>query len=78
MTQSRRMSLIESIAGTAIGFVLSVFVGQVTFPAFGHTVTLGENLGITAVFTVVSIVRGYVVRRAFNRMCMRPAAWEGP
>lgn len=67
MTQSRRHSLIETIAGVAVGFVVSVLASLVVYPAFGHSFTLGQNVGITIIFTVLSIVRGYCVRRLFNR-----------
>jgi hypothetical protein len=66
MKQSRRMSMIETIAGVAIGFVVSVAASFVVYPWFGHAFTLAQNVGITIIFTVLSIVRGYAVRRAFN------------
>lgn len=68
MTQSRRHSLVETIAGTAIGFVVSVLLSMVVYPAFGHSFTLTQNAGITVIFTVASIARGYLVRRIFNRL----------
>ena len=67
MTQSRRMSLVETFAGVAIGFAVSVALAYVVYPLFGHSFTLAQNIGITVIFTVASIVRGYLVRRAFNR-----------
>ena len=68
MSQSRRHSMIEAIAGTAIGFIVSVLASYVVYPAFGHAFTLAQNISITAIFTVLSIARGYVVRRLFNRL----------
>lgn len=68
MTQSRTQSAIESLAGTAIGFVVSVMSAMVVYPLFGHAFTLTQNIGITIIFTVLSIVRSYLVRRAFNRL----------
>lgn len=65
MTQSRRMSLIETCASIAIGFVVSMAIQAVVLPAFGHAITPAENFWITCIFTVASIVRGYAVRRAF-------------
>ena len=65
MTQSRRMSLIETCASIAIGFVVSVIITALVMPAYGHDVTLADNIQITLIFTVASIVRGYAVRRAF-------------
>lgn len=71
MSQSRRMSLIETCASIAIGFVVSLAITAVVMPAYGHHVTLGQNLQITAIFTVASVARGYLVRRAFNRWGLR-------
>ena len=68
MTQSRRMSLVESCANVAIGYGVAVLAQIAIFPLFGLPVTLGDNLMIGAAFTAVSLVRSYVVRRAFNAM----------
>lgn len=67
MRQSRIMSLFETLASIAVGFLVSVIITAVVLPAYGHHVTLGDNLQITAIFTVSSIIRGYLVRRAFIR-----------
>lgn len=67
MSQTRRMSAVETVAGVAIGFAVSVCLSFVVYPLFGHAFTLSQNVGITIIFTVASIVRGYLVRRAFNR-----------
>jgi heme/copper-type cytochrome/quinol oxidase subunit 4 len=67
MSQSRLTSLVETCANIAIGFVVSVIITAIVMPAYGHHVTLAENIEITTIFTVASIARGYIVRRAFNR-----------
>jgi Mg/Co/Ni transporter MgtE len=67
MSQSRRMSLIETCVSIGIGFVVSVIITAVVMPAYGHDVTLADNIQITLIFTVASILRGYLVRRAFVR-----------
>lgn len=64
--QTRRQSLIETVAGVAIGFLLSIAASFVVYPLFGHSFTLSQNIGITIIFTVLSIARGYGVRRFFN------------
>lgn len=74
MTQSRRHSMVEAIAGTTIGFVVSVLASLVVYPLHGHTFSLGEVSSITLIFTVLSVVRGYVVRRLFNRWHRRAIA----
>lgn len=66
MTQTRLGSLIEALMNTAIGFVISMAISAVVYPAFGHRFTLAQNAGITLIFTLASIARGYVLRRWFN------------
>lgn len=68
MSQTKTRSLVETFANIAIGFVVSVIITALVLPAYGHAVTLGDNVQITTIFTVASIVRGYAVRRWFNGM----------
>lgn len=70
--QSRRMSLVEALVSTSVGYVVAVLTQLAIFPAFGLPATLGESLAIGAIFTAVSIIRGYAVRRLFERH-RRPA-----
>jgi hypothetical protein len=64
--QSRAMSLVEAVANVVVGFGVAVLTQMLVFPRFGIHASLGQNLGIGAIFTVVSLVRGYALRRAFN------------
>ena len=66
MTQSSLMSAVESVSNVAIGYGVALVTQLAVFPLFGLAVSLGDNLMIGAIFTVVSLVRSYVVRRAFN------------
>lgn len=66
MSQSRRMSLLESVTSTTIGLLVGFGAQLVVFPLFGWHPPLGVNLAITVIFTAISIVRGYCVRRLFN------------
>ena len=71
--QSRWMSLVEAATNIVVGFGLAVLTQVLVFPLFGLSVSLGENLGIGAVFTVVSLVRSFVLRRVFNALVVRSA-----
>ena len=71
MTQTRLQSLIEALVNVALGTVISVLLSLVVYPAFGHAFTLAQNIGITVIFTVASILRSYVVRRWFNAVLHR-------
>jgi len=66
MTQSRRMSLIEAITNVAVGYVLAVASQIVVFPWFGVQASLGENLALGGVFTCISLLRSYALRRLFE------------
>jgi hypothetical protein len=66
MMQSRRMSLLEAVANVVIGYVLAVMTQIAVFPMLGLWPSLGENLALGAVFTGVSLLRSYCVRRAFE------------
>lgn len=69
--QSRLGTLVETLASIAIGFVVSLVITAVVLPAYGHHITVADNLQITAIFTVASIARGYWVRRWFNWLAGR-------
>jgi hypothetical protein len=66
MKQSRKMSLAEALTNTAIGYLVALLTQLIAFPLFGLEASLGQNLGIGLVFTGVSIVRSYILRRAFE------------
>ena len=66
MSQSRSMSLVESLVNVFVGFGVAVLAQVAIFPLFGLHPSLGENLLIGAAFTVVSLVRSYAVRRVFE------------
>ncbi|MBZ0145972.1 MAG: hypothetical protein K8F62_00265 [Pseudorhodoplanes sp.] len=71
MMQSRLMSLTEAVANVVIGYGLAVATQIAVFPLFGLRPTLGENLALGAVFTGVSLLRSYLVRRVFENCRMR-------
>ena len=62
------MSLVEAIANVAIGFWIAVGTQRLVFPLFGIETAFATDLAIGAVFTAVSIVRSYLVRRLFERI----------
>jgi hypothetical protein len=71
--QTKRMSAVETLASTAIGFAVA-FVAQIwIMERFGIECDFGRDLLITAFFTVISLVRGYFVRRLFNWLHLRDA-----
>jgi len=64
-SQTRSMSLIESIANTAAGFLVSLLIQISLFSLMGIETTTSQNLTLSGVFTLASLVRGYLMRRLF-------------
>ena len=50
-----------------IGFTVMLGAQMVIFPAHNIHIGIGTNLSIGASFTVVSVVRTYLLRRLFNK-----------
>jgi hypothetical protein len=71
MKQSRRMSLVESVANVIVGYVVAVATQILIFPLFGLHTTLTQNLKMGAVFTLVSIARSFALRRLFEAIRVR-------
>jgi len=65
--QSKLESLIESFVNTFSGWFISFLLWSFAIgPLFNIETSILENMGITAIFTVVSIGRSYFWRRFFN------------
>lgn len=67
MTQTRTRSALEAIANVLIGYCVAVAAQAFIFPLFGFHASAGQHMAIGALFTVVSVVRSYALRRVFNR-----------
>ena len=66
MKQSRWMSLVEAVTNVLIGYGVAVATQMLVFPLFGLHATLQENLLIGLIFTAVSLIRSYLLRRVFE------------
>jgi len=66
------MSLVESAANVVIGYVLAVATQVVVFPLFGIHITKADDLAIGGIFALVSLLRGFMLRRLFERL-----SWTG-
>jgi hypothetical protein len=74
VSQSRKGSLIEALINTAIGFVINYTANLLILPLFGFkSLTPGTNFLIGIVYTLISVVRSYVVRRWFNQHIVKAA-----
>jgi hypothetical protein len=64
--QPRLISFLESILNCVVGIGVAI-VGQIlVFPLFDIHISLIDTGMIAVIFTGISIVRSYVLRRVFN------------
>ena len=64
--QSKKESLVETLTNVGIGWFISFVANMLVLPVFGYNINLTDGILISIIFTVISIIRGYVVRRWFN------------
>lgn len=64
--QTRLGSFIEACMNVLIGFFINFGANFIIFPLFGWELDLSTNLKVGAIYTAISIVRSYAIRRWFN------------
>ena len=65
--QTKKQSLIEAIANVLIGYIVAVISNAAILPLFGVNLAFSDSMLIAVWFTVISLIRGYAVRRWFNK-----------
>jgi hypothetical protein len=69
MTQTRTGSAVETVANVVLGNAINVTMNLTLLPwAFDLHPTVGDAAGMSVVFTIISVVRSYCLRRAMNRI----------
>ena len=67
MSQTKLGSIVEAWANIAVGFAVNFTANMLILPLFGFaTLTLRTNFEIGLLYTLISLVRSYVLRRWFN------------
>jgi len=65
--QTKKQSLFESILNILVGYLISLISLFIIFPLLGIESSPGKNITISIYFTVISLIRSYLLRRFFNR-----------
>lgn len=68
MRQTRLGSLVEAKLNIVVGFAINWTANLLILPLFGFHVTGVQAFHIGLIFTVISLVRSYVLRRFFNSL----------
>ena len=64
--QTKRQSLIETLTSVFVGWLIGVILNLTILPLFDYNITVVDSLWVSLIFTVISVVRGYFIRRFFN------------
>ena len=67
MKQSKLESLIESVITVGSGLIVAVIIQLLIFPLYDIEITLFKNIQLATIFTSISIIRIYIIRRYFSR-----------
>jgi len=62
---------LEALVNLAVGYVVALAANVIVLPLFGFHPSLAEHAAIGLVFSVISVVRSYCLRRLFNWWCSR-------
>ena len=66
--QSKKQSILETVTNVIAGLMISFVIQLIIYPILNIPVSINQNLIITFVFFVASFIRGYVIRRLFNKL----------
>ena len=66
MKQTKIESLIESLLNIIVGYGVALSAQIIIFPLFDIHVSHYEHAAMGGLFTIVSLVRSYAIRRLFN------------
>lgn len=75
MAQTRKISFVESWTNVAVGWTINYFANLAIFPLFGMHISAKNNLFMGSIYTLISVVRSYTIRRWFNsKEAKKPAS----
>jgi hypothetical protein len=67
INQPNSHSAIEAITNTVVGFLLSILAQYLVYPFYNIPFTFEMTLEIAIIFTALSLLRSYFLRRLFNK-----------
>ncbi len=68
--QTKLGSFVEAWTNILVGFTINWVANMLILPRFGFDISGGAAFKIGLIFTAISLVRSYWLRRAFNRWRM--------
>ena len=75
--QSKKHSFIEANTNTFIGFGIGFLMAYTVLPLYGIEQSVRTSIEITSIYTIISIIRNYIVRRFFNKVTLKKGGLDG-
>lgn len=69
--QSRKASLAEAWTNIIVGFAINYTANLLIFPLFDMHISYSANFIMGLIYTGISLVRSYVLRRVYNAATVR-------
>lgn len=66
MNQTKLGSLIEAFVNILLGYGINFTANMLLFPLFGMHISLRDNFLLGILYTIISVIRSYAIRRFFN------------
>jgi hypothetical protein len=67
MSQTIKRSWLESWSNILIGWIINFIANMIIFPLFGFKITIRDNILFGIIYTCISLLRSFCIRRWFNR-----------
>ena len=67
MSQPRHLSAVAAASNVVGGWLVALLTQLTLFPVIGLQASLGQHATISLVFTTLSFIRSYALRRFFTR-----------
>ena len=72
--QTKKHSFAETITQTVSGYIVSLAMQVIVFPHFDIHISFVQNIQISIWFTIAAIIKGYYIRRWWNRHATKHAS----
>jgi len=69
--QTRKQSIIEAVANTLFSSFVSFCMSFIVYPLVGVEATIQDIGALTGIFTFISIIKNFLVRRFFETKTWR-------
>jgi len=64
--QSKKMSLVESVASVVAGYIITVLIQYWLYPFFGISIPAKEAIIISIIIVIAAFAKNFSIRRLFN------------